>query len=114
MPGRHVTRRNALVGVLDKQSEFAERAIHEWTGQVFQDDTGALLSGQYRLMVRTERTKARERKKYDAIEIEPYTDEQIDEITEQYLGRAPPRRRAALVGGRRRRATSSGRWSRAR
>jgi len=85
VPGRHVTRRNALVGVLDKQSEFAERAIHEWTGQVFQDDAGALLSGQYRLMVRTERTKARERKKYDAIEIEPYTDEQIDEITEQYL-----------------------------
>jgi acyl dehydratase len=84
-PGHRVTRRNALVGVLDKPSEFAERAIHEWTGQVFRDDTGTLLSGQYRLMVRTERTKARERKKYDAIEIEPYTDEQIDAITEQYL-----------------------------
>ena len=31
--------------------------------------TGTLLSGQYRLMIRTEREKARERKKYDAIEL---------------------------------------------
>jgi acyl dehydratase len=84
-PGRRVKRRNSLVGVLDKSSEFALRAIHEWTGQVFQDDQGTLLSGQYRNMIRTERTKARERKKYDAIEVEPYTDEQIDAITEQYL-----------------------------
>ena len=89
VPGCRVARRNALVGVLDKQSEFAERAIHEWTGQVFQDDTGTLLSGQYRLMIRTERTKARERKKYDATVIEPYTDEQIDDITEQYLSEKP-------------------------
>ena len=58
-------RRNALVGVLDKPSEFAGRAVHEWTGQVFRDDGGTLLSAQYRLMIRTERTKARERKKYD-------------------------------------------------
>ncbi len=36
-PGRRVWRRNALVGVLDKPSEFAERAVHEWTGQVFRD-----------------------------------------------------------------------------
>ena len=84
-PDRRIARRNALVGVLDKPSEFAERAIHEWTGQAFQDDTGAILSGQYRLMIRTERTKARERKKYDAIEVQSYTDEEIDEITARYL-----------------------------
>jgi len=84
-PDRRIARRNALVGVLDKPSEFAERAIHEWTGQAFQDDTGAVLSGQYRLMIRTERTKARERKKYDAIEVQSYTDEEIDEITARYL-----------------------------
>ena len=84
-PGRRVSRRNALVGVLDKPSDFAERAIHEWTGQVFRDDAGSLLSGQYRLMIRTERTKARERKKYDAIEVKPYTDDEIDQITKQYL-----------------------------
>ena len=68
-PGHAVARRNALVGVLDKPSEFAERAVHEWTGQVFRDDAGTLLSAQYRLMIRTERTKARERKKYDAVEL---------------------------------------------
>src|SRR5690606_5150528 len=73
-PGRRIARRNALVGVLDKPSDFAERAIHEWTGQVFRDDAGSLLAGQYRLMIRTERTKARERKKYDSIEVKPYTD----------------------------------------
>ncbi len=82
-PERRVARRNALVGVLDKPSDFAERAVHEWTGQVFRDDD-ALLAAQYKLMIRTERTKARERKKYDAIELVPYTDEQIDEIEQQY------------------------------
>ena len=88
-PLRRTFRRNALVAALDKPSEFAGRAIHEWTAQVFRDETGAMLSGQYRLMVRTEREKARERKKYDAITIEPYTDEQIAEIDAQYASEGP-------------------------
>lgn len=88
-PGTSVSRRNALVGVLEKQSEFAEKAIHEWTGQVFRDADGPLLSAQYRLMVRTERTKARERKKYDAVEIAPYTDDQIEAIEAAYAAEAP-------------------------
>ena len=88
-PDRHIARRNALVGVHDKPSEFAERAVHEWTGQVFREHDGPLLSAQYRLMIRTERSKAREKKKYDAVEIEPYTDAQIDEIEAQYLAEAP-------------------------
>jgi acyl dehydratase len=81
---RRVFRRNALVAALDKPSEFAGRAVHEWTAQVFRDEPGTLLAGQYRLMVRTEREKAREKKKYDAVELTPYTDEQIDEIEAQY------------------------------
>src|SRR4051812_40592638 len=76
LPLRRTFRRNALVAALDKQGEFAGRAIHEWTAQVFRDETGQLLSGQYRLMVRTEREKAREKKKNATITIEPYTDEQ--------------------------------------
>ena len=88
-PGHRVFRRNALVGVLDKPSEFAERAVHEWTGQVFRDDDGALLSAQYRLMIRTERTKARERKKYDAIELASYTDADIERIEAQYAEEGP-------------------------
>ena len=34
-PGMRIGRRNALVGVHDKQSEFAKRAVHEWTAEVF-------------------------------------------------------------------------------
>ena len=88
-PGRRTWRRNALVGVLDKPSEFAERAVHEWTGQVFRR-RGPRPVGAVPLMVRTERSKARERKKDDAIEIRPYTDEEIADIEAQY-GREGPR-----------------------
>jgi acyl dehydratase len=87
-PDRVVSRRNALVGVLDKASEFAERAVHEWTAQVFREVDGPILSAQYRLMIRTERTKARARKKYDAVELRPYTDEEIDAIEAQYASEA--------------------------
>ncbi len=87
-PDRRVLRRNALVGVHDKSSEFAGRAVHEWSGQVFREADGPILSAQYRLMIRTERRKARERKKYDTIELTPYTDEQIDEIDAQYASEA--------------------------
>jgi acyl dehydratase len=89
LPDRRVTRRNALVGVHDKASEFAGRAVHEWTGQVFREADGPVLSAQYRLMIRTERRKAREHKKYDATELVPYTDEQIDEIDAQYARDTP-------------------------
>lgn len=88
-PGHRVRRRNALVGVLDKPSEFAGRAVHEWTGQVFQADDDTILSGQYRLMIRTERSKARQKKKYDAVELRPYADDEIDAIERQYDGEGP-------------------------
>jgi acyl dehydratase len=86
---RQVFRRNALVAVLDKPSEFAERAVHEWTGQVFRDERGTLLAGQRRLMVRTERRKARERRKYEAIEPACWTDDDIEAIEAQYATEAP-------------------------
>ena len=88
-PLTRVWRRNALVAVLDKPSEFAGRAVHEWTGQVFRAADGPVLSAQYRLMVRTERAKARERKKYDAVEVGPYTDEEIEAIEAQYAAEGP-------------------------
>ncbi|HET6949975.1 MAG TPA: MaoC family dehydratase N-terminal domain-containing protein [Acidimicrobiales bacterium] len=88
-PGHRVTRRNALVGVLDKASEFAERAVHEWTAQVFRVAGGPLLSAQYRLMIRTERSKARARDAYGDIEPAPYTDEQIAAIEAQYAAERP-------------------------
>jgi acyl dehydratase len=91
-PDHRIWRRNALVAVLDKPSEFADRAVHEWSANVFRDDDGTMLSGQYRLMIRTERSKAREKKKYDAIEPANYTDAEIDAIEAEY---AAARRRGA-------------------
>src|SRR5262245_22885814 len=91
-PGTPVTRRNALVGVHDKRSEFAERAVHEWTAEVFAADT--VLSAQYRLMIRTEREKAAGRGKYDETTIAPYTDDQLREIDDAYASE-PARRRGA-------------------
>ncbi len=83
-PDHRVWRRNAMVAVLDKQSEFAERAVHEWSANVFRDDEGRVLSGQYRLMIRTERKKAREKKKYDAIQPAVWSEEQIAALDAEY------------------------------
>jgi len=88
-PDHRILRRNALVGVHDKESGFARRAVHEWTGQVFGDETGTPLSGQYRLMIRTERGKARERGRDKGVELASYTDDEITAIEEQYAREAP-------------------------
>jgi hypothetical protein len=88
-PGRRVFRRNALVAALDKQSDFASRALHEWTAQVFRDETGTVLGAQYRNMIRTERNKSRERKKNDAVVIDAYTPEALAEIDQQYASEQP-------------------------
>jgi acyl dehydratase len=83
-PNTRVTRRNALVGVVDKRSEFAGRAVHEWSAEVFAAAGGPLLSGQYRLMIRAEREKATERKRNDEVEIRPYSDEELEGIDQSY------------------------------
>ena len=101
-PGMSITRRNALVGVLDKPSEFAERAVHEWSAQVFRAADGPLLSAQLRNMIRTERTKARERKKYDEVEIRAVHRRRDRGHRGPVRARGAARRRAAVVGGRRR------------
>ena len=111
-PDHRVFRRNAAVAVLDKPSEFAGRAIHEWSANVFQADDGTILSGQYRLMIRTEREKAQEKGKYKDVEFRRYTDDEIDAIDAQYAAQAESRRGAEprVLGGRlgRRRGRSDG------
>jgi acyl dehydratase len=82
-------RRNALVAVLDKPGEFAGRSVYEWTGEVFRDERGTVLSGQYRCMVRTDRRRARAAGKYDAVELRPYTDEEVAAIDAQYAAEHP-------------------------
>src|SRR5207248_996621 len=71
---------------------FADRAVHEWTAEVFAVSDGPVLSAQYRLMIRTDREKATDRKKYDDTPIEPYTDEQLAEIDAVYAGEQERRR----------------------
>jgi acyl dehydratase len=83
-PNRRVFRRNAVVGIQEKQSEFAKRSVHEWTANVFADEVGELLSTQYRLMIRAERESARKEKKYKDSKPAPYTEEQLEEIDAQY------------------------------
>jgi hypothetical protein len=92
LPNTRVTRRNALVGVLDKKSDFAGRAVHEWSAEVFSAAGGPVLSGQYRLMIRTEREKATERKKNDQVEIRSYSDKELEAIDETYAGEEARRR----------------------
>ncbi|MBV8951729.1 MAG: MaoC family dehydratase N-terminal domain-containing protein [Actinobacteria bacterium] len=93
-PGMTVTRRNALVGVHDKRSEFARRAVHEWTAEVFAASGGPVLAAQYRLMIRTVREHATSERKYDDVRIEPYTDEQLADIDSVYAGERARRRGA--------------------
>jgi acyl dehydratase len=94
-PGMRIGRRNALVGVLDKRSEFAQRAVHEWTAEVFAAyDPPVALSAQLRCMIRTEREKAQEQGKYGGVEIRPYTDDELARIDEAYA-REPELRQGA-------------------
>ncbi|WP_319453330.1 MULTISPECIES: hypothetical protein [unclassified Mycobacterium] len=88
-PNKRVFRRNALVAALDKASDFAGRAVHEWSAQVFADEDGTILGGQYRNMIRTERTKARERKKNAAVELKTWTPDELAAIDELYAAEQP-------------------------
>jgi acyl dehydratase len=78
-PGIRIGRRNALVGVHDKRSAFADRSVHEWTAEVFAT-ADEVLSAQYRLMIRTDRRHVEEKAdagKIREVELRPYTDEEI-------------------------------------
>ena len=93
-PGMRITRRNALVGVHDKASEFAQRSVHEWTAEVFAA-ADHVLSAQYRLMIRTDRAKVESTSdsgKYRDVEIRPYTGDELARIDDEYAAE-PARRR---------------------
>ena len=79
-PATSVTRRNSLVGVYDKKSNFADRTVHEWYAEVFAAEGGPVLSGQYRLMIRAERERATQNRQNSSIKILPYSPAEIDAI----------------------------------
>ncbi|MCU1648820.1 MAG: hypothetical protein JWN03_9095 [Nocardia sp.] len=87
--GNEISRRTALVDVVDKPSEFGGRAIQEWTAQAYQTTGGTLLGAQYRMMYRTEREKARERSKYKDVVIEPWDKDAIADLDAQYALEKP-------------------------
>ena len=87
--GHRIFRRTALVGVADRPSEFGGRGIQEWTAQAFQTDDGTLLGAQYRMMYRTEREKARARKKYDDIPVQSWDEQAIADIDARYAAERP-------------------------
>jgi acyl dehydratase len=89
LPDQRIFRRTVLVGVVDRPSEFGGRGIQEWTAQAFQTGQGALLGAQYRMMYRTERAKARERKKYADISVDPWDEQAIAEIDARYAAERP-------------------------
>ena len=53
---------------------------------MFRDDEGVLLGGQYRNMIRTERSKARGRKKYETVALKSWTPDEIAERLTHLLG----------------------------
>ncbi|MFO1536628.1 MAG: hypothetical protein ACKOVH_02195 [Actinomycetota bacterium] len=94
-PGLRIGRRNALVGVHEKGGAFADRAVHEWTAEVFcAHDPALALSAQLRLMIRTERREVEASTKYADTEFRPYTDDEIARIDAWYADE-PARRRGA-------------------
>jgi acyl dehydratase len=87
--GHQIFRRTALVGVVDRPSEFGGRGIQEWTAQAFQTEDGTLLGAQYRMMYRTEREKARDRKKYDDVTAQSWDDQAVADIDAHYAAERP-------------------------
>ena len=88
-PDQRIFRRTALVGVIDRPSEFGGRGVQEWTAQAFRTQAGTLLGAQYRMMYRTERQEARERKKYEDIVAQAWDAEEISGIDKQYSAESP-------------------------
>ncbi|MBG0855791.1 hypothetical protein I2W78_29105 [Streptomyces spinoverrucosus] len=86
---QRIFRRTALVGVVDKPSEFGGRGVQEWTSQAYRTEAGVLLGAQNRMMYRTERGKARERKKYADVTVEPWGEQQLAALDEQLAAESP-------------------------
>ncbi|RAY16279.1 hypothetical protein DPM19_05130 [Actinomadura craniellae] len=88
-PDQRVFRRTALVGVVDKPSEFGGRGVQEWTAQAFRTAEGTLLGAQYRMMFRTERERARTRKKYAEVQPQSWDEAAIAELDAAYAAERP-------------------------
>jgi acyl dehydratase len=88
-PGRRVSMRAALAGVIEKKSEFANMSVQLPMGRAFADaDTngspGDLIGWQEVLMIHTERDTAAKKGKYNKIERPHYTPDDLLKIDAAY------------------------------
>ncbi|MBV9995373.1 MAG: MaoC family dehydratase N-terminal domain-containing protein [Caulobacteraceae bacterium] len=88
-PNRRMLSRHALVGVIEKQSAFADRSVLLPSGRAYRDASvdgapGDLIAWREVLMIHTERDTAAKKGKYAGIERPVYTPKEIAEIDEAY------------------------------
>lgn len=88
-PGRRLHLRKALAGVIEKQSEFANRSVHLPSGLGYADAApdgtpGQVIAWHEILMIHAERDTAAKKGKYAAIERPQYTPAQLLEIDRAY------------------------------
>ena len=91
-PGDTVYSFGGLESIEVKQSEFAGRSVVKVYREVKMNGNAEVLGVYRRLVILTERRKARERGKYADVEAPSYTDADIEEIEQRY---AAERRRGA-------------------
>ena len=81
--GDRVKKMKAMVGVLDKKSDFGGRSAHETRSYPFANQDGHPIMIQRGTWINTERNKSKKRKK-EKQTAEPYTPEQLEEIDACY------------------------------
>jgi acyl dehydratase len=81
--GDRIRTLRAMVGVVDRPSEFGGRAAHETRAQVYANQRGEVVAMQRGVWVHVERGASRARKKDDAAP-QPYSAEQLAEIDACY------------------------------
>lgn len=82
--GDRLVGRTVLLGLEEKPSTFARRAIKQTYRTAFVDDADAVAAEVDSWCFRTERDTARERRKYAPLEPHVYAPEQIEEIRRAY------------------------------
>ena len=86
--GARVVGRSVLLGLEEKASSFARRAVKQTYRTTFVDDAGAVVAEADSWCFRTERDTARERKKYTALEPHRYAPDEIELIRRAYATEA--------------------------
>ncbi len=82
--GRRIVGKSVLLGLEEKTSSFARRALKQTYRTTFVEDAGAVVCEADSWCFRTERDTAREQKKYAAVEPHRYAPDEIERIRRAY------------------------------